>query len=99
MMAEREIEELYKCVYMKERIGQSYAGRVSSVTHFGLFVELENTCEGLVPITDMDGYYAFNENTMTLTGKDNAYTLADPVTVKIEDVDIVSRRVYMSIVD
>ena len=52
-----------------------------------------------MPITDMDGYYAFNENTMTLTGKDNAYTLADPVTVKIEDVDIVSRRVYMSIVD
>ena len=99
LMAERAIEDLYKCVYMQERIGQVYWGKVSLVTNFGLFVELENTCEGLIPIGTLDGYYVFNEKNMTLCGPDRQYALADSIMVRIEAVDLPARRIYMSQVD
>lgn len=97
MMAERDIEDLYKCVYMSKRIGEIYEGRVSSVTGFGLFVELENSCEGLIPINTLDGYFTFNERSMTLTSNRKVYKLGDRLRVRIDDTDIVTRRIYMTI--
>ncbi|MCI8331671.1 MAG: ribonuclease R [Clostridiales bacterium] len=99
LTAERAIEDLYKCVYMQERIGQVYRGQVSLLTNFGLFVVLENTCEGLIPIGSLDGYYVYNENNMTLCGHDRQYALADSVMVRIEDVNLSTRRIYMSLVE
>ena len=60
--AEREVDDLKKAEYMEDRIGEQFEGIISSVTSFGVFVELANTIEGLVHITDLDDdYYIFNE--------------------------------------
>ncbi|MCI8590202.1 MAG: ribonuclease R [Clostridiales bacterium] len=99
LAAERAIEDLYKCVYMQERIGQIYQGQVSLLTGFGMFVELDNTCEGLVPIDSMEGYYIFNESNMTLCSHERQYALANTVKVRIEGVDLSIRRIYMSLID
>ena len=66
---ERDIEKLYKAEYMQGHIGQEYAATVSGVQPFGLFVQLENTVEGLIPIDTMEGdYFAYDEKNMALTG-------------------------------
>ncbi|MEW8987545.1 MAG: ribonuclease R, partial [Bacillus sp. (in: firmicutes)] len=60
--AERETDELKKAEYMMDKIGEEYDGMISSVTNFGMFVELPNTIEGLVHVSYMtDDYYRFDE--------------------------------------
>ena len=69
--AEREIETLKKVQYMARFVGQSFTGVISGVTAFGMYVELENTVEGLVRLSDMhDDYYVFDAKRYTLTGED-----------------------------
>lgn len=97
-MAERDIEDLYKAVYMTDFIGEEFRGVITSVTSFGFFVELENTCEGLVPIGSLDGYYDYDERSYTLSRGNSKYTLGMEVDVIIEDVDIITRKIDMKIV-
>ena len=60
---------------MSRRIGQRYEGVVSGITNWGMYVELPNTCEGLIRLQDMDDdYYIFDENTYTLMGEDTGRT-------------------------
>ncbi len=83
--AERDIEKLYKAEYMQGHIGEEYPAVISGVMSFGLFVELENTVEGLVEIGSLDDdYYTYHEETMTLSGsgKNNIYSIGRAVTVK-----------------
>lgn len=94
-MAERDIEDLYKTVYMLDYIGETFKGIITSVTSFGFFVELDNTCEGLVPISSLDGYYDYNERSFTLSNGTNVYALGMEVEVVIEDVDIITRKTDM----
>lgn len=95
--AEREIEDLYKTIYMRDHIGEIFDGIISSVTPFGFFVELLNTCEGLVPISSLDGYFNYDERQMTLSCGYTVYTLGKKVSVRIESADINTRRVEMSV--
>ena len=53
--AERQVEDIKMAEYMSERIGEVYKGRISSITNFGMFVELDNLIEGLVGYRTMDG--------------------------------------------
>lgn len=96
--AERAIEDLYKCVYMSGRIGNEYDGIISSVTSFGFFVELENTCEGLVSITSLDGWYEYDEKRMTLSRGMKVYSLGMPVKVRVERADIITGKVDFALV-
>ena len=96
--AERRIENLYKTIYMSEFIGNSFDATVSSVTSFGLFCELENTCEGLVPISEMPGLFVYNENDLTLRHGGLVYRIGDTVKVRLEEVDIVRGKLRFSIV-
>ena len=96
--AERRIEDLYKTVYMADHVGEEFSGTVSSVTSFGLFVMLENTCEGLVPISEMDGRFIFDEKNITLRSYDTVYRLADRVTVRVEECDLARGKIRFSIV-
>ena len=96
--AERDIEDLYKSVYMLNYLGATFEGVITSVTSFGFFVELDNTCEGLVPISSLDGYYNFDERSYTLSCSDNVFSLGMKVEVMIEDVDIITRKVDMRLV-
>jgi len=98
--AEREVDDLKKAEYMQERIGQEFEGIISSVTSFGIFVELPNTIEGLVHITDLDDdYYIFNEANLSLIGErtKKLYKLGDKVKVECVNVDITNREIFFKI--
>lgn len=68
--AEREADDLKKAEYMSYRIGETFNGIISSVTNFGMFVELPNTIEGLVHISSLDDdYYEYDEKHLLLIGE------------------------------
>ena len=79
-------------------IGQTFKGVITSVTSFGFFVELEDTCEGLVPISSLTGYYDFDDRSYTLSNGMDKYTLGMEVEVLIENVDIITRKTDMRLV-
>ncbi len=100
MEAEREVDDLKKAEYMSERIGEEFEGIVSSVTNFGLFVELPNTIEGLVHMSSLDDdYYVFDERHLTLIGErtKKMYKLGDEVKIVVSKVDLASHEVYFDI--
>ena len=95
--AERQIEALYKTLYMSSFIGESFPAVVTSVTKFGLFAELENTCEGLIPVSELGGYYVYDDVYKTLSNGSFTYRIGDRLTVRVENADIASRTVSFSI--
>lgn len=87
--AERDTESLKKAQFMLDKIGEEFDGVISSVTNFGLFVELENTIEGLVHVSYMtDDYYRFDDRQMMMIGEHTGkqFRLGDEVTVKVAAV-------------
>lgn len=96
--AERAVDDLFKVRFMSPHVGETFDGIVSSVTAFGMFVELPNTCEGLVPITSMDGYFVYDELTLTLSCGKKVFHLGDPVTVKLTAADVVRRKLEFVLV-
>jgi len=101
MEAEREVDDLKKAEYMSERIGQEFDGIISSVTNFGLFVELPNTIEGLVHMSSLDDdYYVFDERHLTLVGErtKKMYKLGEEVKINVSKVDLASHEVYFDII-
>lgn len=82
---EREVEDMKMAEYMEDHIGEEYEGMVSSVTSFGMFVELDNLIEGLVPLRDMNDFFHYDEEHMTLTGERThiQYRIGDRVIVKV----------------
>lgn len=72
--AEREVEAMKKAEYMQEFVGQEFDGVVSSIVKFGLFVELPNTVEGLIHVTNLPEYFHFNERSLTLKGEKSGLT-------------------------
>ncbi|GGB35988.1 ribonuclease R [Lentibacillus populi] len=94
--AERETDDLKKAEYMQDRIGEEYTGVISSVTNFGMFVELENTVEGLVHVSTLtDDYYHYDERNQALIGErtSNMYRIGDEVRVRVESVNLDERAV------
>ena len=99
--AEREVEDLKKAEYMKDRIGEEYDGIISSVTSFGMFVELENTIEGLVHMSNMeDDYYQFDEMHHMLIGerRRRTFRIGDSVRIKVLNADIANRTIDFSLI-
>lgn len=82
---EREVEDMKMAEYMEQHIGEHYVGMISSVTSFGMFVELDNLIEGLVPLRDMNDFFHFDEEHMTLTGEKThvKYRIGDKVEIKV----------------
>ena len=95
--AEREIEDLYKCVYLGDRIGEEYDAVICSVTSFGFFARTKNLCEGLVKIESLNGNFYFDERSYSLTAGKKSYRLGDEVRVKVESVDIISGRAVFTL--
>ena len=84
--AERASEDIKKAEYMEKQIGNEYDGIISSITSFGMFVELDNTVEGLVRLKDMkDDYYMYDNIRKVLVGKDTkkTYKLGQKVKIKV----------------
>ncbi len=86
--AERSIESFYKTVYMSDFIDEEFDAKICSVTSFGLFVRLENTCEGLVPISTLDGEFFYDEKNITLRSYKKVYHLGEDVRVRLADADL-----------
>jgi len=82
---EREVEDMKMAEYMEGHIGEEFEGMISSVTSFGMFVELDNLIEGLVPIRDMKDFFHYDEERMTLVGEKShvKYTIGERVIVKV----------------
>lgn len=99
---EREVDDLKKAEYMQDKIGEVYEGVVSSVTSFGLFVELPNTVEGLVHVSFMtDDYYHYSDQHQALIGEMSrkVYRIGDAVTVKVTKVDVEERSIDFQLVE
>ncbi|GGB89293.1 ribonuclease R [Staphylococcus nepalensis] len=99
--AERDTDELKKAEYMVQHIGEEYEGIISSVANFGMFIELPNTIEGMVHVSDMtDDYYNFDERQMAMIGERQAkvFRIGDPVNIKVVNVDVDERMIDFQIV-
>ena len=94
--AERDVEKLKKIEYMMRHLGEEYRGVISGVTSGGLFVELENTVEGFVPMANLlDDYYFFDEEGYRLLGQDfgREYTLGQEVDIIVLKADKATRTI------
>jgi len=98
--AEREVDDLKKAEYMKERIGEVYEGIISSVTPFGMFVELENTIEGLLHVSSLlDDYYYHDEKHHCFIGerKRRIFRLGDLIKIRVAKVSVEDRTIDFSL--
>ncbi len=99
---EREAEKIKKAEYMEKKIGKIYDGIVSSITSFGIFVELENTIEGLIRFDDLgsDEYFIFDEDRKMLIGEHTkkTYKIGDKVTIRVKDASKLLRQIDFEIV-
>ncbi|WP_226036043.1 ribonuclease R [Aquibacillus saliphilus] len=99
--AERETDDLKKAEYMQDKIGDQFDGVISSVTNFGLFVELPNTVEGLVHVSYLtDDYYHFDERSYAMIGErtGNIFRIGDEITIKVTNVNLDERAVDFEVV-
>ncbi len=100
--ASRDVEAWLKCWFVKERVGESFSGRVSGVASFGIFVTLETLhVEGLVHVSELGGeYFQFNEALHELRGERTGmrYRLTDTVQVQVSRVDLEARRIEFRLV-
>lgn len=98
--AEREVDDLKRAEYMQDRIGEVYTGIISSVTPFGLFIELPNTIEGLIHVSSLlDDYYYYDEQHHSFIGerKRRVFRLGDELKIKVSKVSIDERTIDFSL--
>ena len=94
--AERASEDIKMAEYMQDKIGEEYQGIISSITSFGMFIQLENTVEGLVRLAEMnDDYYIYDDINKQLIGKETKkiYKLGQKVNIEVIFADKQTRRI------
>lgn len=94
--AERDVDDLMKAAYMSRFVGGTFEGIVANITGFGMFVELENTVEGLIRFENMTGdYYEYDKHSGTAVGRHTGktYSTGDTVSVVLAKADIMSRQI------
>lgn len=97
--AERDVDDLYKVMYMNDRIGEEYDAVISGVISSGIFAELANTIEGMVRYDLLpDDDYEFIEDKMALRGRRHSFRIGDSIKVKVIGCDFGTRRVQFSLV-
>ena len=100
--AERASVKYKQVEFMQEHLGQIYDGVISSVTEWGIYVELnENKCEGMIPLRDLDDdYYDFDEKNYCLRGrrKKHVYSLGDPITVQVARTNLEKKQLDFALV-
>ena len=94
--AEREVIKMKKAEYMQQHIGEEYEGVISGVTKWGIYVELPDTVEGLLHVSDMrDDHYEFSEQNYEMVGAHTGrtYKLGQKIRVRVADADKLQRTV------
>ena len=100
--AERTIDDMKKAEYMAGKIGETFTGIISGVVSFGFFVELPNTVEGLVHVSNLhDDYYIFDAEAYTLIGRrlKKRYRMGDSVHIKVEKVNVEEATIDFSLLE
>lgn len=100
--AESEVYRTKKVEYMLDKIGNEYDATVSSVTRYGMYVELENTVDGLVTLESFeDDLYTFNEEKFQLVGisTGNIYNIGDKVKVRVKHADMEKKEIYFTLIN
>jgi ribonuclease R len=98
-MAERDVDDLYKVVYMSQRMGEEYDAVISGVTNFGVFAELPNTIEGIIRTDALpQDNYTFYEDKFLLKGFKYSFKIGDAIKVKVAACDYGSMRVEFALV-
>ena len=81
---EREVEDMKMAEYMEDHIGEKFEGTVSSITNFGIFIQLDNLIEGLCRLADMKEFFHYDERSMSVVGeKKTKYSMGDRVLIKV----------------
>ncbi|MBR5448569.1 MAG: VacB/RNase II family 3'-5' exoribonuclease, partial [Clostridia bacterium] len=96
--AERRIESLYKTLYMSQYLDCEFDATVSSITSFGMFAELDNTCEGLIPMSEMPGLFTFDEKNITMRSGRHVYRLGDRIRIRVEEADMIRGKLRFALV-
>ena len=99
--AERASEDIKMAEYMQDKIGEEYQGIISSITSFGMFIQLENTVEGLVRLAEMnDDYYIYDDINKQLIGKETKkiYKLGQKVNIEVIFADKQTRKIDFKLV-
>ena len=94
--AEREVDKLKKVEYMSAHIGEKFDGVISGLTGYGMYVELSNTCEGLVRLESMtDDYYIYDEGNYVIVGETTGrrFGLGDRAAIIVVGTDITARTI------
>ena len=102
MECEREVDQMKEAEYMEDKVGMTFPGIIFGVTAFGIFVQLENTIEGLVHISDLrDDFYIFDEKTLTLIGerKKQRLTLGKRVKIKVKKASKQLRQIDFTLIN
>ena len=100
--AERDSEDMKKAEFMQDKIGQEYEGIISSVTQFGIFVELENTVEGLIRFENLGNeYFIYDEDRKRLIGENSnkVYKIGDKVKIRVISANKLLRQIDFEIVE
>lgn len=100
--AEREVEKMKKVEYMMDHIGETFEGVISGITNWGIFVELPNTVEGMIRVSDMnDDYYIYDEERYQMVGEHTkkTYNLGQTVTVEVISADKLLRTIDFAFVE
>ena len=94
--AERETDKLKKAEYMEQHIGEAFSGVISGITAWGIYVELPNTIEGLIHVSNLRGdYFVYDEANYEMVGRDTGkkYKLGQRIPVIVEGTDRLTRTV------
>lgn len=98
---ERDVEDLYKCKYMKKYIGEKFEGIISSITDFGIFIELENTVEGCFMYKFSEYHFEYIENKLTCVNTENnkRYKIGQKVLIEVKNVDLEKRNIDFDLME
>ncbi|MFC0469875.1 ribonuclease R [Halalkalibacter kiskunsagensis] len=99
--AERDTDSIKKAQYMEDKIGETFTGMISGVTNFGMFVELENTIEGLVHVSYLtDDYYHYDQKQYAMIGERTGKTfrIGDEIEVKVTNVNVEEASIDFEVV-
>jgi len=98
--AERDVDDLYKTYYMTDHLNEEFEGIISGVQNYGLYVELDNTIEGLVKIENLpEDTYLFYEKSFKLKGNSHCYGLGDKVKVRVIAANMYDRKIDFVLVE
>ena len=98
---ERDVEDLYKCKYMKKYIGEKFQGIISTITDFGIFIELENTVEGCFMYKFSEDHFEYIEQKLSCVNIDNnkRYKIGQKVLIEVKNVDLEKRNIDFDLLE